>query len=589
MRQVGPVLGISPDGRRVAYSENGSGQYNLIVQPFDGGSPTQLTDYRDSTVRGVVWTPDGERLLFLLDTQGDEFTQLRTVACDGGPIEILTDAPTVQHELGQVSPDGRWLTFSANDRDPEIKDLLVMDLGTREVRRVPGAGGHMLPQFWSRDSSMFIAVDWCSETDERLYVATVEGSARLVGATSEPPARCAAGPWLNGGVLVVTDAGREFAGLARMDVETGALEWIDTPDWDVERVALSADERILVWTVNVGGVSELHVRDLQTGQDLTPPAIPSGMVGAISLSADGRRLALRVLTATMPANIFAADLETGETRRLTTAAPRNTGFGIEPTLVSFPTFDGRQIPALLYRPDVDGCIGVALAIHGGPESQERPFYQMAGIYQYLLSQGVAVLAPNVRGSTGYGRTYQKLIYHDFGGDDLRDFEAAAQYLRSLSWVDPDRIGVFGGSYGGFAALSCLSRLPEYWACGVSRFGMSNLVTLAQSVPPTWRAMMSTWIGDPETEFDFLMARSPITYADDITAPLLVIQGANDPRVVKRESDQIVASLRSRGVDVQYDVFDDEGHGFTKASNEAKANSRTAEFLIEHLGQGARNP
>jgi dipeptidyl aminopeptidase/acylaminoacyl peptidase len=188
----------------------------------------------------------------------------------------------------------------------------------------------------------------------------------------------------------------------------------------------------------------------------------------------------------------------------------------------------------------------------------------------------------VRGSTGYGKTYQKLIHHDWGGNELKDFEAAVQYLHGLDWVDRDRIAVYGGSFGGFATLSCVSRLPNYWAAAVDIVGPSNLVTFAKAVPPTWRRMMAQWVGDPETEADFLMERSPITYVDQIVAPLFVIQGANDPRVVKPESDQIVAKLRERGIDVRYDVYEDEGHGFTKRENEQKAFRDMADFLEEHL-------
>ncbi len=205
-----------------------------------------------------------------------------------------------------------------------------------------------------------------------------------------------------------------------------------------------------------------------------------------------------------------------------------------------------------------------------------------GLYQYLLSRGIGVLAPNVRGSTGYGRTYQTLIHHDWGGDELKDFEAAVKYLHTLDWVDKDRIAVFGGSFGGFATLSCVSRLPDYWAAAVDIIGPSNLVTFAKAVTPIMRRFMLIWVGDPETEVDFLMSRSPISYVDQIKTPLYIIQGAKDPRVVKAESDQIVAKLRERGVDVKYDVFEDEGHGFTKRENELKAYHEVARFLEEHL-------
>jgi dipeptidyl aminopeptidase/acylaminoacyl peptidase len=314
------------------------------------------------------------------------------------------------------------------------------------------------------------------------------------------------------------------------------------------------------------------------------PAIPTGVVGALSVSHDGSRVAVLLCTGTRPNNVALVDLAAGEFRWLTDAAPvaADPGGFVEPQLVRFPTHDGRQVPAYLYRPAGDGPFGVVLSIHGGPEAQERAAYNYGGMYQYLLSRGVGVLAPNVRGSTGYGTAYQKLIHHDWGGAELGDFEHAATYLHGLDWVNPARIGVFGGSFGGFATLSCVSRLPKLWAAAVSVVGPSNLETFVRAVPPTWRRYMADWVGDPDTEAEFLRARSPITYADQIVAPLFVIQGANDPRVVQQESDQIVASLRERGVDVRYDVYADEGHGFTKRENQLRAVGDAADFLIRYL-------
>jgi dipeptidyl aminopeptidase/acylaminoacyl peptidase len=221
-----------------------------------------------------------------------------------------------------------------------------------------------------------------------------------------------------------------------------------------------------------------------------------------------------------------------------------------------------------------------MSIHGGPEYQARPWYD--ALYQCLLASGIAILAPNVRGSSGYGHAWQKRIYRDWGGIDLADFAAAADFLRSQHWVDPARLAVMGKSYGGFAALSCLSRLPGLWAAGVSIYGPANLETLVRSMPPDWATMVLEMLGDPDRDAEDLRRRSPVTYADQITAPLLVIQGANDPRVPKAESDQIVAQVCANGVDVSYSVFDDEGHGFTARDNDIRAHSSIAEFLIKHL-------
>ncbi|MDQ2966423.1 MAG: prolyl oligopeptidase family serine peptidase, partial [Chloroflexota bacterium] len=219
--------------------------------------------------------------------------------------------------------------------------------------------------------------------------------------------------------------------------------------------------------------------------------------------------------------------------------------------------------------------------------QERPIY--SGFFQYLLARGVAILAPNIRGSTGYGRDWQVAIHRDWMGVDLRDFRACASYLRSLDWVAADKLGVAGGSYGGFATLMCATRLPEYWAAAVDIVGPSNLVTFAKAVPPTWKRIMKAWVGDPETEAAMLLERSPITYVDEICCPLLVIQGANDPRVVKPESDQMVARLRARGHPVEYIVYDDEGHGFTKRTNQVSAWRAAADFLLRHFGMGGVDP
>jgi len=218
--------------------------------------------------------------------------------------------------------------------------------------------------------------------------------------------------------------------------------------------------------------------------------------------------------------------------------------------------------------------------HDGPSG--RDVWGFDYLQQFLVSRGYAVLQVEYRGSSGYGISYQKLIHRDWGGDELKDFEWAHTYLQSLDWVRTDRIGVYGGSFGGFATLSCVSRLPDLWAAAVDIVGPSNLVTFAKAVPPTWRSIMASWVGDPYTEVDFMMSRSPITYVDQIRTPLFVIQGANDPRVVQAESDQIVASLRERGVDVRYDVYEDEGHGFTKRHNLVKGMRDTAEFLVERL-------
>ncbi|HET9187787.1 MAG TPA: S9 family peptidase [Acidothermaceae bacterium] len=592
MQRFQPALAISPDGRQVVFSSNASGQSNLWRQEIGGTVATQLTRFTDRAVRDVAWSPDGAKLVFTADHDGDEFHQLFVIDANGGEPRRLTDAPQVQHQLATIEPfsrDGRRVLYAGNDRDRTSQDVLLLDLETGDVQRIVATEGLHFPIGFSPDERYVGVTRLNSNTDADLLLVepgvTDPAQPRLLnpheGDVKHDPA-----PWKPDGTAVyaITDSGRDFTGIAEFPVAEGAFRWVESPEWDVEQAVVSADGSTLAWTVNEDGYSRVRARDLRSGDGISVPSVPGGTISALRISPDGHLLAFLLARAAQPTEVVAVDIATGAVHVLTDSTPPalHEITAVEPQLVRFRTHDGRDVPAFLYRPHGDGPFPVLLSIHGGPEAQERPSYMYGGFYQYLLAQGIGVLAPNVRGSTGYGSAYQKLIHHDWGGDELRDFEHAVKYLHTLSWVDPTRIAVFGGSFGGFATLSCVSRLPKLWAAGVSIVGPSNLVTFVKAVPPTWLRLMAKWVGDAETERDFLLERSPVTYADDIVAPLFVIQGANDPRVVKSESDQIVERLRARGVDVRYDVYEDEGHGFTKRANEIKALGDAAEFLVSHL-------
>lgn len=585
-------MSFSPDGSQIAYIVNTSGQFNLWRQSSAGGFPRQLTVFADRAVRQVAWAPDGERIVFTADHHGDEFTQVFVIPASGGQPEQLTDAPLTQHFIdgGPWSPNGRWLAFYGNDRDDHTNmDVLARDMKTGDVRRI--LAGKALYAFggWSPDGKKMLAVDVKSNTNQDLYLVDPRDGAHRLLTEHDGHVKYQPGPWAadGSGFYFLTDEGREFTGLAFYDVRAYKWDWVETPDWDVENLAGSDDGRHLAWVVNEDGYSRLYVRNTRTGKRLTLPELPAGVQMNLVFSPDGDKLAVLWMTPTHCAEIYVLDLR----KRSVTQITHSMLGGLDerdlstPRLVRYPTWDEREIPAWLYKPrgaSARNKVGVILSIHGGPEAQERPLYIYSGMYQYWTSRGLGVLAPNIRGSTGYGKTYQKLIHRDWGGGELKDIEAAVQYLRTLDWVDPARIGVFGGSFGGFATLSAVSRLPDYWAVAVDIVGPSNLLTFVKAVPPHWRRFMDEWVGNPETDRDLLIERSPITYVDQIKTPLFIIQGAKDPRVVKAESDQIVEKLRARGVDVRYDVYEDEGHGFTKRENELKAWRDAAAFLEKYL-------
>jgi dipeptidyl aminopeptidase/acylaminoacyl peptidase len=588
-RRLFPIAQLTPEGDRVLFVSNISGQFNLWSVELDAGWPDQLTNFADNAVRGVAVRDDGT-ILFHADKDGDEFHQLYRISAEGGWPEQLTDREQVQHELSPASwaPDGKSFAFSSNLRTPTDGEVFIWKEGEAEPRYVFGEGKYTFAVGFSPDGTKLLAVELRSNSDTSIWVIDVASGDAVEATPHEGQVKFLPGPWKadGSGFFVVTDEGREFTGLAFQSLESGAREWIEAPDRDVEELAGSKDGRVLAWIENDDGWARVRVRDLENGVDLPDPKLPKGAVSVLgsgmSLSADGSRLALVFDTPTRPAEVFVVDTATGDALPVTES--RAAGLSaldlLEPELIRYESFDGREIPAWLYRPAGEGPLPFSVLIHGGPEAQERPLYRP--YVQYLLSRGIGVLATNVRGSTGYGKTYQKLIHHDWGGGDLEDWRHAADWLKAQPFADGDRLAVFGGSYGGFATLTCVTRLPEYWRAAVDIVGPSNLLTFVRAVPPQWLRFMAEWVGDPDTEEEFLRERSPITYVDQVRAALLVIQGAKDPRVVKSESDQMVERLRELGRDVEYYVFEDEGHGFTRYANDVHAYRLTCEWLESHL-------
>ncbi|TDB95690.1 S9 family peptidase [Actinomadura sp. 7K534] len=582
-----PTLALSPDAATVAYSSNAAGgRFDLWVVPVAGGEPRRLTELANQAVRQVAWAPDGKSLVFTADREGDEQYRLYRIGLEAQePTEIST-GPDCQRILATSPFDtgGRYLTYAANDRDATVQDILVRDLTDDSERRfVPPPGVVFEPAGISPDGRWLLTAGFRSNMHVAAYLIDLRDT------TAEPQCVTAAhgnglfepGPWMpdSSGFYLRTNLWGEFIALARYRLDDGTLEPVSRHQWDVE--GIEAAEDTLVWSVNVDGRSTLHTRQGDAVQPL--PDIPPGVINALALTPGADPIVLLLDTATRPTEIAVLDTTSGF-RYLTDARPPALHVinPVEPEPVVYPASAGRSVHALLYRPHTPGPHPVLLSIHGGPEAQERPTYSRSGLYQHLLDRGIAIFAPNIAGSTGYGATHQKLIYRNWGGYDLDDLDHATRYLRSAPDLDGDRIAVMGGSYGGFAALSCLARLPYPWAAGVSLCGPTNLVTLARSCPPTWKHFVSVVLGDPDTDADYLTQRSPITYADAITAPLFVLQGARDPRVPRAESDQLVTRLRDRGVDVRYEVFEDEGHGFTNRKNELRAYEEIAQFLRGHL-------
>ena len=444
-RRFGGALAFTKDAADVLFVSNISGQFNLWRVPAEGGWPHQLTSFADETVRQVAVSPRDGTIVFNADPDGDEFTQLYLLDPAESWPDQITDAAEVQHFVtgGAFSPDGTKLAYCANARTPADVDVWVRDLETGETRHVFGEGMYAVAFDWSPDGTKLLAVDLRHNSDTSVHLVDVEtGDAREL-TPHDDDVLYEPGPWASdgSGFYLITDEGREFRGLAFYDLAAGAYEWLETPDGDVEGVALSDDGRVLAWLVNVDGWEQLKLRDLDSGQDLPDPELPSGarphLTGfrpPIALSPDGSHAAVILSSPRRPPEIWLAETETGDARAVTESrfgVPREEEL-LDVDLIEYPTFDGRDIPAWLYRPDVEGRLPVVLSIHGGPEAQELPLYHP--LYQYLASRGIAVLATNIRGSTGYGKTYQRLVQRDWGGGDMQDWEHAVKWLHDQEWV-----------------------------------------------------------------------------------------------------------------------------------------------------------
>ncbi|MFZ5822836.1 MAG: S9 family peptidase [Bacillota bacterium] len=592
-RRIG-ALCPAPDGESLLFVSDISGQFNLWRVASQGGWPQQLTLYTDDAVRMAAFSRDGARIAFLADHHGDEKFQVYLMDTVGGWPEKITDRPDVQYSLsgGSFSPDGRYLAYSGNANNPQDMDIYLYDLQTGETRTLTGGGGLYYFGSFSPDGSKVLAVQFHGNTDQDLHLIDVAtGQSRNLTAHPGRQAKYLPASWLKdgSGFFFRTNDGREFDAVAYYDLAADKWSYLITAEWDIEGLAFNGDRTLLAYVVNEAGNSALHVIERETGQELNLPEMPKGVISAVEFAGKDsrRRLFLQISTYGEATNIYVLDLDAQTLTRVTESMLGNIpeSVFVAPELVHIDSFDGLKIPAWLYKPHGVGPgeqVPAVLSIHGGPESQERTGYNYGGFYQYLLSQGVAVLAPNIRGSTGFGIEYQRRIHRDWGGAELKDIEACHGFLRSLDWVDPDKIAIWGGSFGGFATLSAATRLPDLWACACDFCGPSNLITFLNSVPPHWKPAMKAWLGDTEEDKEFLIERSPITYVDQITTKLMVVQGATDPRVVKAESDQMVERLRSLGREVEYLVFEDEGHGFTKRTNQLKGYGAMADFLVRHL-------
>jgi dipeptidyl aminopeptidase/acylaminoacyl peptidase len=622
---------FNSNGDRVAFLTNITGTPQVWMVGAQGGWPDQLTYYPDR-VDFIRWSPDGTGLVFAKSRGGDENAQLFWLAPDGSEIRALTDSPKVRHNFGEWSHDGRRISYASNKRNPNYFDIYVMDLQTGREEVVYQQDGSNNVAAWSFDGRYLVV----SHTNEQLsldndlfLVDTQTKQAQLL--TQHQGSAQFGDVWFtrDGRYLIFgTNDNREFYQLSRMDLQTKRVETLDDAQWELDASRMSDDGRLFAYTLNRDGFSELYVREAMAdgtlGAKTAPISLPGkGIVGGLEFSRDNRRLALTFNGARYNGDVWLYDLGSRALTQLThssRAGIPQSSF-VEPELVRFKSFDGREIPAWYFRPQtasmtvgvnpgiqvtVDpagtntatinmrggsanlgsvtlgakGAIPVIVSVHGGPEGQERPGF--SAIYQYFLSRGYGILAPNVRGSTGYGKTFTHLDDVRQREDSVKDLAAAVEWLRTQGGADPRRIAVMGGSYGGYMTLAAITLYPELWAAAVNTVGIANFESFLKNTSGYRRKLREVEYGSLERDTEYLRSISPLYRVDRIRTPLFVIHGKNDPRVPYTEAEQIVEALRKRNAPVEYKLFDDEGHGIAKLSNRLVLYPLVANFLDRYM-------
>jgi dipeptidyl aminopeptidase/acylaminoacyl peptidase len=576
MRQASP-LQFSDDGVRLLVASNIPGTQQLYELPSRGGELRQLTDFGDP-VSGQ-FLPDG-RILLERDEGGNERTQLYLFGEELAP--LVVDARFI-HGTPHVARGGTVLAYATNRRNGSDFDIVAHELGSGEERTFE-IGGYCGVESVSPDGR-WIVIERTGErsADNDLFLIDVESGDVVHATPHDEPAEYYAPVWLSdgSGFLLATNEGRDTFAIARHDLAPGTRAVVHESEWDLEPYGDDAGRSVLV-VANEDGYSRLELRDPQTLDLRERVPLPGrGVVEHPVFSRDGSLLAFSFSSAVEPHDVYLYDLDRDSLQRLTTSpGDVDPATLVEPTLHRFESFDGESVPVYLFEPEGDGPFPVVVMVHGGPEAQWLPWFapSFAPLTQHLVSHGYAVAAPNVRGSTGYGKRYAQLDDVEKRLDSVRDLASLHEWLSARPEIDGSRSVVYGRSYGGYMVLAALAFQPELWAAGIEAVGISSLVTFLEHTSDYRRAAREREYGSLAHDRKFLLEASPMTHIDAIRAPLFIQHGRNDPRVPVSESEHIYAVLTEKGIPCELLIFEDEGHTVAKLSNRIETFTRAVAFL-----------
>lgn len=584
---------FSADEKTILFHSNKSGIFNVYSMPVTGGARKQLTSSTNESTYVVTAFPNDARFLYSHDTGGNENSHLYLRELDGKERDLTPGEKTKANFLGWAH-DRKSFFFSTNARNPKFFDIFEMAIADLKPQLVfeDNTGFNVAdisndkrfiafakPGKTTADSDVYL---YDLETKEMKNLTPHEGEVDNQPQVFDPASKF---------LYCLSDEGAEFKYIARFDLASGKREVVEKTPWDVSYIAFSWNGKYRVVATNEDARTKIKITEEATGKAIELPPLPDGDIAGVNISPSEKMMAFYHDASRSPANLYVYDFERKKADRLTNSLnPEiNADDLVDGKVVRFKSFEGLEIPAILYRPrdaNPQNKVPAMVKVHGGPGGQARMSYSAST--QYYVNHGYCVLDVNNRGSSGYGKTFFKADDQKHGREPLWDCVEAKKYLQSLDYIDAQKIGIIGGSYGGYMVLAALTFKPEEFAVGVDLYGVSNWVRTLQSIPPYWesqRASLYAEIGDPNTQLEMLRESSPLFHADKITKPLMILQGKNDPRVIKPESDEIVDAIKKKGGIVEYVVFDDEGHGFSKKQNEIRAYKAILEFLDKYLKGG----
>ena len=579
--------GYSSDKSKILITSNRSGIFNMYTTSASGGELIPVTKSDSASIYGISYFPEDDRILFSMDGNGDEVFKIYMK--DGETIKALTPVEKVRALFQGWSKDGELFSYSSNERDPRYMDQYEMDIATMTPKMVYQAEEGFDFAGMTEDKKHIALLSPINTNDSDMFILNTETGIKTKvndNVSGNSPQDISPD---GKSIFYTTDDGGEFSYVMKYNIENGSKERVIERDWDINGYTFSENGKYQTTFINEDAKNNLEIIEVATGKELDLPEIEGKEITDVSFSRDEEAVLLRIGGSNTPSDSYSYNLKTKELARLT----KNLNDAImQDDLVSakvirYSSFDGVEIPAIYYQPiqaTADNPAPALVWVHGGPGGQSRQGFNST--IQYLVNHGYAVLAVNNRGSSGYGKTFYKMDDRNHGDKDLKDCIAGKDWLASQDVIDGDKIGIIGGSYGGYMTMASLTYAPEEFNVGVNIFGVTNWLRTLNSIPPWWESFkeaLYTEMGDPNTEDTIRLRKiSPLFHTDKVTKPLMVLQGAQDPRVLQIESDEIVAGVRKNGVPVEYVLFEDEGHGFVKKENRIEAYGKIKAFLDLYL-------